>query len=107
MITSGIPSLRTKRIRSALEKEANDCGLYQGSDHPAEGNPRPAAMAGRDQARGRRHARWRVAERVSVAPTRPRDVFGSLHFEGKARSLAEINAGIAAEAKRRHARNRC
>lgn len=40
----------------------------------------------------------------AFAPTRPKDVFGSLNCKGPARSIAE--AGIAAEAKRRHARNR-
>jgi AbrB family looped-hinge helix DNA binding protein len=40
------------------------------------------------------------------APTRPKDVFGSLRFKGKAKSIAEMNAGVAAEAKRRHARDR-
>jgi AbrB family looped-hinge helix DNA binding protein len=42
----------------------------------------------------------------AFAPTRPQDVFGSLPFKGAAKSIAEMNAGIAAEAKRRHARNR-
>lgn len=40
------------------------------------------------------------------APTRPKDVFGSVPFEGAAKSLADMEEGIAAEAKRRHARNR-
>ena len=39
-------------------------------------------------------------------PTRPKDVFGSLPYKGPARSIAEMEAGIAAEAKRRHAGNR-
>jgi AbrB family looped-hinge helix DNA binding protein len=38
-------------------------------------------------------------------PTRPRDVFGSLPWRGPAKTLAEMEAGIAAEAKRRHARD--
>jgi AbrB family looped-hinge helix DNA binding protein len=42
----------------------------------------------------------------AFAPTRPKDVFGSLPYKGPAKSIAEMNAGIAAEAKRRHARNR-
>jgi AbrB family looped-hinge helix DNA binding protein len=41
----------------------------------------------------------------AFAPTRPKDVFGSLPFKG-AKTLADMEAGIAAEAKRRHARNR-
>jgi hypothetical protein len=40
------------------------------------------------------------------ALTRPEDVFGCLDQAGLARSLAEMDAGIAAEVKRRHARNR-
>jgi AbrB family looped-hinge helix DNA binding protein len=40
------------------------------------------------------------------AATRSRDVFGSLRFKGKAKSIAEMNAGVAAEAKRRHVRDR-
>jgi AbrB family looped-hinge helix DNA binding protein len=40
------------------------------------------------------------------ASTRPKDVFGSLPYEGSAKSIADMEAGIAAEAKRRHARNR-
>lgn len=39
-------------------------------------------------------------------PTRPEDVFGSLAYKGKPKTLKEMAAGIAAEAKRRHARNR-
>jgi AbrB family looped-hinge helix DNA binding protein len=43
----------------------------------------------------------------AFAPTRPKDVFGSLPFKGSAKTLADMEAGIAAdEAKRRHARNR-
>ena len=42
----------------------------------------------------------------AFAPTRPKDVFGSLAYEGPARSIADMKAGIAAEAKLRHARNR-
>jgi AbrB family looped-hinge helix DNA binding protein len=40
------------------------------------------------------------------APTRPEDVFGSLRYRGPAKSIAEMDAGIATEAKRRHARHR-
>ena len=40
------------------------------------------------------------------APTRPEDVFGSLRHGGLAKSIAEMDAGIATEAKRRHARHR-
>lgn len=36
------------------------------------------------------------------APTRPSDVFGSLTHKGQAKSLADMEEGIAAEAKRRH-----
>jgi AbrB family looped-hinge helix DNA binding protein len=40
------------------------------------------------------------------APTLPEEVFGSLRYRGPAKSIAEMNAGIAVEAKRRHARHR-
>lgn len=40
------------------------------------------------------------------APTKPADVFGSLPHKGAPKSLDEMKAGIAAEAKRRHARDR-
>jgi AbrB family looped-hinge helix DNA binding protein len=36
--------------------------------------------------------------------TKPRDVFGSLPHSGAPKSLEEMEAGIAAEARRRHAR---
>ncbi|MBR0801765.1 AbrB/MazE/SpoVT family DNA-binding domain-containing protein [Bradyrhizobium jicamae] len=39
-------------------------------------------------------------------PTRSKDVFGSLPHQGAAKSIAAMEEGIAAEAKRRHARNR-
>jgi AbrB family looped-hinge helix DNA binding protein len=39
-------------------------------------------------------------------PTRPDDVFGSLSYKGEPRSIEQMDAGIAAEAKRRHARGR-
>jgi AbrB family looped-hinge helix DNA binding protein len=42
----------------------------------------------------------------AFAPTRPKDVFSSLPYKGAAKSNAEMEQGIAAEAKRRHARNR-
>jgi AbrB family looped-hinge helix DNA binding protein len=38
--------------------------------------------------------------------TRPQDVFGSASYKGRPKTIEEMNAGIAAEAKRRHARNR-
>ena len=47
-----------------------------------------------------------LTEKPAFAPTSPRDVFGSLPFKGRAKSLADMKAGIAAEAKRRHARHR-
>lgn len=39
------------------------------------------------------------------APTRPEDVYGSLPRRGDPKSLEEMEAGIVAEAKRRHARD--
>jgi AbrB family looped-hinge helix DNA binding protein len=40
------------------------------------------------------------------APTRPEDVFGLLPSAGPPKTLEEMEAGIAAEARRRHARDR-
>ena len=40
------------------------------------------------------------------APTRPEDVFGSLKAKGRPKTLQEMDAGIAAEVKRRHDRSR-
>jgi AbrB family looped-hinge helix DNA binding protein len=37
--------------------------------------------------------------------TRPEDVYGTLPAKGKPRTIEEMNAGILAEAKRRHARD--
>ena len=36
------------------------------------------------------------------APTRPEDVFASLPFSGTSTTLEEMDAGVAAEAKRRY-----
>jgi AbrB family looped-hinge helix DNA binding protein len=40
------------------------------------------------------------------APARPQDVFGSLRYDGPVKSVAEMDAAIGAEVKRRHARDR-
>jgi AbrB family looped-hinge helix DNA binding protein len=40
------------------------------------------------------------------APTRGEDVFSSLPYAGPPKTLADMAAGVAAEAKRRHARDR-
>ena len=42
----------------------------------------------------------------AFAPTRPDDVFGCLSYAGSPKSIEEINAGVATEVKRRHARAR-
>ena len=41
------------------------------------------------------------------APTRPEDVAGMLAYDGRPKTIEEMEAGIAAEARRRHARGRC
>ena len=52
-----------------------------------------------------------TAEGVLLRPadqferTDPADVFASLPFDGKPRTIDEMNAGVLAEAKRRHDRN--
>ena len=42
----------------------------------------------------------------AFAQTRPEDVFGCLPYKGGPKSIEEMEAGIAMEAKRRHARGR-
>lgn len=39
------------------------------------------------------------------AETRPEEVFASLPYRGKPKTLEEMDAGVLAEAKRRHARD--
>ena len=66
----------------------------------------------------RRALRWEAGMRLAVentpegvllkalpafAETRPEDVFGCLAHEGAPRSLADMEAGVLAEARRRHA----
>lgn len=41
----------------------------------------------------------------AFAPTRPEDVFGMLPHRGKPKSLEEMEAGVLAEARRRHDRD--
>jgi AbrB family looped-hinge helix DNA binding protein len=51
-----------------------------------------------------------TAEGVLLRParhfpeTKPEEVYGSLAFKGKPKTIEEMNAGILAEARRRHAR---
>jgi AbrB family looped-hinge helix DNA binding protein len=67
----------------------------------------------------RRQRRWEAGTRLVVQDTpqgvlltsarlfpetKPKDVFRSLPYRGAPKSLAEMDAGIAAEARRRHAR---
>jgi len=42
----------------------------------------------------------------AFAPTRGEDVFACLPYDGTPKTLAEMEAGIVAEARRRHARDR-
>lgn len=39
-------------------------------------------------------------------PARPEDIFGMLRYRGPAKTLAEMDEGIAKEIRRRHARGR-
>jgi AbrB family looped-hinge helix DNA binding protein len=69
----------------------------------------------------RRRRRWDAGTRLVVEdtpegvllkpavlfePTRPEDVFGCLPYEGPPKTVEEMNAGIEAEIRRRHARGR-
>jgi AbrB family looped-hinge helix DNA binding protein len=48
-----------------------------------------------------------LLKRERIFPeTRPEDVFGSLRYDGPAKTIEEMDAGITAEVKRRHARGR-
>jgi AbrB family looped-hinge helix DNA binding protein len=48
-----------------------------------------------------------LLRRARVFPeTRPENVRGVLRYEGPPKTIEEMNAGIVAEAKRRHARGR-
>lgn len=42
---------------------------------------------------------------LTFAATRPEDVFGALPYRGKPKSIARMDAGVLAEAKRRHVRD--
>ncbi|CAN7650706.1 AbrB/MazE/SpoVT family DNA-binding domain-containing protein [Mesorhizobium sp. LjRoot246] len=42
---------------------------------------------------------------AAFAPTRPEDVFGVLPHSGRPKTLEEMDAGVLAEARRRHARD--
>ncbi len=44
--------------------------------------------------------------RTIFAPTQPDDVFGRLAYKGEPKSIEQMDAGIAAETRRRHARGR-
>ncbi len=69
----------------------------------------------------REHRQWKAGTRLVVedmaegvlltaapmfAPTDPKDVFASLPYTGTPKTLDEMEAGIAKEAKRRHAGDR-
>lgn len=68
----------------------------------------------------RQRRRWQAGTRLMVedrpegvlitpapvfAPTRPKDVYGSLKVKGPPKTIEEMDAGVLAEAKRRHARD--
>jgi AbrB family looped-hinge helix DNA binding protein len=69
----------------------------------------------------REQRRWTAGTRLTVentadgvlltaspvfAPTRPDAAFGILRYEGRPKTIREMNDSVAAEAKRRHARGR-
>lgn len=65
----------------------------------------------RDWSAGTRLTVEETADGVLLKPapafveTRPEDVFGALPYKGKPKSIAEMDAGVLAEARRRHARD--
>lgn len=85
--------------------------------------PRPAKRSTKDQVMPptaiRRRRNWSAGTRLTVEetadgivlkpaqlflPTTPEQVFGCLRYQGKPKTLQEMQAGIAAEARRRHVR---
>ena len=48
----------------------------------------------------------KVTPKQSFAPTRPEDVFGSLHYSGPPKTIEQMDEGIIAETNMRHARRR-
>jgi AbrB family looped-hinge helix DNA binding protein len=48
-----------------------------------------------------------LKEKALFAPTEPGAAFGMLKYKGKPKTLKEMDAAIAAEVRRRHARGRC
>src|ERR1700730_15822678 len=81
--------------------------LDQGPGDTAQGDPGTAALAcGNGTGGGGYPEGVLLKAKPAFTPTRPKDVFGSLSYKGPAKSIADMEAGIAAEAKRRHARNR-
>jgi AbrB family looped-hinge helix DNA binding protein len=69
----------------------------------------------------RERLKWREGTRLMVeeteagvllkeapvfAPTKPENVAGMLRYKGKPKTIAEMDAAIAAEVRRRHARGR-
>ena len=47
-----------------------------------------------------------IAPAPLFAPTRPEAVFGMLRYRGRPKTLEEMDAGVAAETRRRRARGR-
>ncbi|HYD87648.1 MAG TPA: AbrB/MazE/SpoVT family DNA-binding domain-containing protein [Vitreimonas sp.] len=47
-----------------------------------------------------------LKEAAGIPRTNPDDVFGMLKYKGKPKTLKEMDAGVLAEARRRHARSR-
>ena len=85
-------------------KTHHDC-LDKGPGHPAESDARDAALGGGDPGL----VVVNTGEGVLLKPlsafaeTRPEEVFGCLAWHGPAKSLADMDARILAEAERRHA----
>ena len=103
--------------------------ILRSSYHESSAVPRSAKLSTILSTKGqvilpaaiRRRHNWNAGTRLTVEETpdgvllkpallfpatTPEQVFGCLHYRGKPKTLKEIHEGIAAEARRRHARGR-
>jgi hypothetical protein len=79
----------------------------KGSGNPTQGNSAAAALGARNALVVEDTADGVLLKTAPVfAPTRPEDVFASLTYAGPPKTLEDMEAGIAAEARRRHAGDR-
>ncbi len=88
-------------------KEREHHRLDERASYFAQSHPREAELEGRHAPGYRGNRSRRFAEARSLfRRDEAEDVFGSLKYKGKAKTIEEMNAAIEIEVKRRHARGR-